>query len=991
MNANWISQLENLLGEKNTKKNCEANGINFPKIKNEVQNETNYEQKDYHNLTSYNIKKEIISNYQKENINRLYSWQKECLCELKKVKWEERENFLFVAQTSGGKTLVAEIFAFEEIKKTEKIFFLFPLNSLINEKLEYFKKICKGTDIQIGSEFDQNDIILCTYEKFNNYLNKNKLKYSTEDISSQGYDYASQKNYNYDNHSNEDKKYIVIIDEFHLISEKGRGIYIENIISKSLYLNKKKPRIKIICMSATLNNMHRLKKWLNAKIYISSYRPQVVSEHYVCNYDIYKKGSEFDYYYLNNMYNFCTSYENVRDNNPLPCYRSTINYKVEKAVIHDIDCVTPRRNDYATPIKYGYQTQLNAQSELFKNKIYNFLQQKNQSLNNDLIQTILCFSYHSLVKNINTLIFCSTKRNCEIYINLINQFISGLSIDNVPEHIKIKREKLNERILQIDKYAYEKMNKLITNGICYYYSDIGNSIKRLLENFYKEKVLFLLTCTSTLAVGLNLLVDRVLIASPFIAQNFLTITQYKQMIGRAARLKEGDSFLIVEKKHEKKILQLFKENVTNIKSTMNNGSQEEIEKYIIEFLCLVDQPMTFHDIISLFSYSLCFVEFTLNDNEIDENYITNTNGNEHILDNIAYIYHFGSSGMNTFYEELDMYCNDNSWIGKEITSVSSMKHFDQNELTPIKYECSPYHISSTTPRKIDHKKGGKCASTTNMSLHNLLELNLHTFTQDELLFYEKTKKEINTAINNLIKHKCIEIINQKKIKATKLCRSLCISNFTITYGIDLLNEIKSYDKIHTYNNKFHLCYICSCHNLNIAGFIYYLPFLKNLISIISFDNYTKYIIFEILKFDNDIINMLNLKNQNISHDQKKKKFFSDNLVQKKYNKLYLAILLFLYLQGANISTICTIFKIPKDVLKSILQNTYIHIHILIAFFDELDEWIISCLLKKFLQHFKSTKPVSENNSDEFFQVAEFNYSKYYSKKRKKEKNTQWHK
>ncbi|VWU52877.1 DEAD/DEAH box helicase, putative, partial [Hepatocystis sp. ex Piliocolobus tephrosceles] len=554
MNANWISNLENVLKKKRIYKKDDINPIKKEKKTQIV--EKCFIKKDY-SLYRYNIEKEIIHNYKKENIDKLYDWQGECLDELKKVKWDLGENFLFIAPTSGGKTLVTEIFAFEEIKKnSSKVFFLFPLNALISEKMTYFQNICNDTNIKISSEFQENGIILCTYEKMNNYFNKNldhhpisiESKSNKRNVITYSNEYL-EKNYNNNTNFSDKTSFVLIIDEFHLINEKGRGIYIENIISKILYLNKNGWKIKLICMSGTLNNLPVLKKWLNARIYISSYRPKEIKEHYICNNKVYKKEKESGFSYFCDLYDL-DKYKNSNNVNIDSLFLENVYSNSLYSTLGNgiINNVKRDSNDmlYSSLNKNDTFNKIYSHSESIKNIISNFLKYRNCLLDNNLMHPLLYLAYNSLIKNLSTLIFCSTKRNCEIYINLINQFLSSINFENSNEEVKIRRQILNEKILKIDKYIYEKMNKLITNGICYYYSDINKSIKSLLILSYKERSLFLLTCTSTLSVGLNLQVDRVIITSPFIAENMLTITQYKQMIGRAARLKEGDSFLLIE-------------------------------------------------------------------------------------------------------------------------------------------------------------------------------------------------------------------------------------------------------------------------------------------------------------------------------------------------------------------------------------------------------------------------------------------------------------
>ncbi|GAB68456.1 DNA-directed DNA polymerase [Plasmodium cynomolgi strain B] len=979
MNVNWITHLENLLDKKRSRGRSRERSDHAKAIKTErkAHNHSSHQECssaplskqhvegdhlgstpecDYQQLHAYRIEKAIIENYKKEQIKELYPWQVECLSQLKTVRWEEGESFLFVAPTSGGKTLVAEIFAFEQMDKTEKTFFLFPLNSLINEKMSYLKKLCRGTNIKVGSELAENDIVLCTYEKMNNYLNRNKLEREEEGMdvgvginagTGMGMNAGAGMGINAGAGMNAGMgvgcwppqgssanpgghachNFIVVIDEFHLISEKGRGIYIENIISKIMFLNKKQAKIKIICMSGTLNNFPTLKKWMNAKIYISPYtRPQEIKEHYICNCGVYRKEKEgCPFSYLCNVYDF---------------YRSCSDRHGEEGARRCLYNAT----SVNTLKKCNLSEEINIFHENTKNNITQFLKMRNPSVNNSLVHSLLCFSVHSRVNNLNTLIFCSTKKNCEVYVSLINQYLSAFPVGDTSEEVKLRRDKLNESIRQLDGYAHSTMSKLVSNGICYYYSDITNSVKRLIEVAYKEKTLFLLTCTSTLSVGLNLLVDRVLISSPFIAQNFLSVTQYRQMIGRAARQKKGDSFLLVEKKHEKKMLQIFQENCTNITSTMSDGgSLEEMEKYLIEFLCLMDaQPVSVRDVVAMLSFSLCFAEVALSGGALSGEALSGEALSRESLSRASL------SRASLSRASLSRASLSRASLSRASLSRASLSRESLSRESLSRESLSRESLSRTPPPQ---REPPRCP----------LEVDEENFTPSERIFYEAKKEQIHAVLNVLIQHKCVQVeSNRRTLRLTNFCRSLCVSNFTVSIGSELLSEVRSYDKLYLFNYSFHLCYICSAHNLNIASFSYYLPFLKNLIAMICSDNYTKHVIFHVLKFDSDIINMLSLRNQNNCFWKKKKRFFSDDKVERKHNKLYLSILLFLYLKGTTCSVLCSLFKITEDVFQSVLQHTYMHVHILISFFDRLDEWIISSLLRKFLLNFKSCRVSSED-------------------------------
>ena len=73
--------------------------------------------------------------------------------------------------------------------------------------------------------------------------------------------------------------------------------------------------------------------------------------------------------------------------------------------------------------------------------------------------------------------------------------------------------------------------------------------RKLVEDVYSERTLCLLTCTSTLAAGVNLSAKRVILRSPYIAKDLLTSSRYKQMVGRAGRAgidTSGESIMIIK-------------------------------------------------------------------------------------------------------------------------------------------------------------------------------------------------------------------------------------------------------------------------------------------------------------------------------------------------------------------------------------------------------------------------------------------------------------
>lgn len=104
----------------------------------------------------------------------------------------------------------------------------------------------------------------------------------------------------------------------------------------------------------------------------------------------------------------------------------------------------------------------------------------------------------------------------------------------------------------------EKLFEHVKHGmVAYHHSGLSYGQRTLIENLYRDsRVLKVIFCTSTLAAGVNLPANRVIISG--IQQgrfDILSPILYKQMVGRAGRVGlcslEADSYVCV---HKNKIL-----------------------------------------------------------------------------------------------------------------------------------------------------------------------------------------------------------------------------------------------------------------------------------------------------------------------------------------------------------------------------------------------------------------------------------------------------
>jgi helicase len=166
------------------------------------------------------------------------------------------QNLLVIAPTSSGKTFIGEMAAITQVIHKKKTIYLVPLKTLAEEKYRNFKRLYSncGFDITISSrdrkEEDkkisrgQFQVAIMVYEKFNYFL----LKYPS---------FLSGVS-------------LVVIDELQLINNPERGPLLEEML---VNLQNQEQKIKIISLSACLENQEAFLNWLPSRVLTSYRRP----------------------------------------------------------------------------------------------------------------------------------------------------------------------------------------------------------------------------------------------------------------------------------------------------------------------------------------------------------------------------------------------------------------------------------------------------------------------------------------------------------------------------------------------------------------------------------------------------------------------------------------------------------------------------------------------------------------------------------------------
>lgn len=243
---------------------------------------------------------------------------------------------------------------------------------------------------------------------------------------------------------------MIVIDEIHLLSDPRRGYLLEILLSKIKFVSK--GSIQIVGMSATLPNIRDISQWIDGALYTTSYRPTNLTSYLCVDRHLYK-----------------------------------IDEEVKRNFSHF--------QDFSSRVDL-------------------------QVSNPDDIDGCYHLVIDTLANKKNVLVFCASKKKCEdlclrlasaIYKNYVNKGTTLDRVINVDEMTIYLRTKLLGDLSLTPVGLCPILKKTILYGVSYHHSGLTIDERKLIEAAYKSKVISVLCTTSTLAAGVNLPANRVII------------------------------------------------------------------------------------------------------------------------------------------------------------------------------------------------------------------------------------------------------------------------------------------------------------------------------------------------------------------------------------------------------------------------------------------------------------------------------------------------
>ena len=200
----------------------------------------------------------------------------------------------------------------------------------------------------------------------------------------------------------------------------------------------------------------------------------------------------------------------------------------------------------------------------------------------------------SALDNKQVLVFCPTKACCSQLCLLFAE--SMTECNNVD--VKTKRQAFRSCLIAIETGSMNAMElymNALLNGACFHHAGLSVEERTFVEDAFRDRTIRILFCTTTLAAGINLPANIVIIFSLNTGASAISASQYNQMCGRAGRpgyiSGNSEAYLLATPKEARAAASLMVSTLPNVKSQLdlrsNNGGQAAMKRLLMDAFAIL--------------------------------------------------------------------------------------------------------------------------------------------------------------------------------------------------------------------------------------------------------------------------------------------------------------------------------------------------------------------------------------------------------------------
>ncbi|KAI1107771.1 P-loop containing nucleoside triphosphate hydrolase protein [Jackrogersella minutella] len=474
----------------------------------------------------YGLPGPLISNLSSLGIKEIYPWQKQCL--LGPGLLNGSKNLVYTAPTGGGKSLVADILMLKRVLEDSnaKALLVLPYVALVQEKVRWLRNVVQGIkrrapdqDISEKKEsslwqkrFDEDTIRVI------GFFGGGKVRATWSD-----FDIAANTLINtaIDDCTITHLR-AVVLDELHMVDDDHRGYLMELIATKLLSLEHE---VQIVGMSATLQNIELLSRWLDAHIYSTFYRPVPIEEYLVHESNIYPASST-----------------------------SGLLKTASQLVLTNSNASQPQ----SQPVRVVQPS-------------------PHKEFNDPVLNAVIALATETARSGYD---------GCENDARLISRALHDTS--HLDSTIIEKRLDLLADLRSLSTGLDPCLAETVASGVAFHHAGLTTEERDLIANAYDDGVLKILAATCSLAAGINLPARRVILHNARMGRDLVGPSMLRQMRGRAGRKGKdeiGETYLCCRKGDLQAVIELMHAELPQISSGLTTD-RHRIQRALLEVIAI---------------------------------------------------------------------------------------------------------------------------------------------------------------------------------------------------------------------------------------------------------------------------------------------------------------------------------------------------------------------------------------------------------------------